>query len=374
MWDWFTFFLFAFVLLISFPFLHKFDKSRNFKGVWLVLGLIPSYLLLVLRGRSVGVDLEAYELHVIYGDGLDFSDIIFFLGEPLAEVIYWLANMLGGLRAFIFLTASIEYLFLYLACREFHKKGVDISIIFIFFFSAIILRSFNIVLNCMAVVCSLCAYANLLDDTRSSRLKYWLYTILAIGLHNTAFINIPIYFLCSPIIANQNIKHFFARRIVIMLVGVIISYVLLLRYLDIFNTLAEGQYSQYESSQSGLRYGIILGKAPFLLLVLYLYKKLYSYFDAYFFPFFLLLIFDLIFAHIRYIFYSFERFSMYTDIGRIVIIGMICMALYKKTKGKILFFGLVYGIIFSFTYWLYHYDIMGGDGHGVGIMPYHMWP
>lgn len=377
MWDWGTYFLFVSALCVGFPFLWEFDRKKTFHGVLLIAGLLPTFLLLFLRGRSVGIDLEAYEVHVRLAEDFQFSNLIFSFGEPLAEVIYRISYLCGGLRAFICITAFLEYVFIYIAFKRLHEKGIDISIIFIFFFAVVILRSFNIVLNCLAVTCSLCAYVHLLDQDRTSKYKYWFYTVIALGLHNTAVINIPIYFLCAPIGFHSDVRRAILKRVVLMVISVVVIYALLLRYLDVISSFNEGQYSRYESSENGLGWGIILAKVPFILLVWCLRKPLYSRFNTRYLPFLLLLFFDLVFAQTRYIFSAFQRFSMYTDIGRIMLVGFICMALYdrhRKHAGLVVMVGLLYGIFVSFTYWLYTYEILGGDGNGIGLMPYRFWP
>ena len=230
---------------------------------------------------------------------------------------------------------------------------------------------------------------------------YWLYTLIAIGLHNTAVINIPIYFLCAPIKSFKTVKDItfiknslkikihknrvsyqrylsrdLVKRTLLMIISVFVVYVLLLQFIDLIKNFNNGQYSQYESSDSGIRLGIILSKIPFLLFVWFFRKSLNRQFNINYIPFLLLLFFDVIFAQTRYIFNSFQRFSMYTDLGRIFLIGFICMALYNKYKhykGIVIFTAVIYGIFISFSYWLYTYEILGGDGNGIGLMPYSIW-
>ena len=113
MWDWGTYFLFVFIITISIPFLRLYDSSKKTKSFWLFMGLLPTYLVLVLRGKTVGIDLEAYNEHILDVPDISYSDLPFLFSEPISEMIYWLSYKLGGLRAFILLTSTIEYIFVF---------------------------------------------------------------------------------------------------------------------------------------------------------------------------------------------------------------------------------------------------------------------
>ncbi len=369
MWDWGTYFLFVFVVLISFIFLRKYDKERGSNIYWLVIGLIPTYMLMVLRGRTVGIDLDAYEEHILDVPYISFSDMPILLSEPISEFIYWLSYILGGLRSFIFITSTLHYLFLFISFKELHKRKIEVGVFFIFYYAVVVTRSYNIVLNCLAITCSLCAYVNLLSETKQSKMKYWFFSIVALCIHNTALINIPIYFICKPI--KNNIKKSILFRMLLMVLVTLFCVTILTTYIDTFTDLSSGQYSKYESlGKAG--WGIILSKLPFILLVLCFRKQMQLDTHSIFMPFLLLLIFDIIFAQVRYVYPGIERISMYTNISSLILINLLLFTLYKKIGNVILLLFVLWGCG-SLTYWLYLYNVVGGDGQGVGLMPYHLW-
>lgn len=370
MWHWSTYCLFLFALLISYVCLKYYDiyKTRE-RIIYLLMGLLPTFLLMALRGKDVGNDLANYADNVENARCFFIDDVALTLSEPFFSIIYWISYIMGGLRFFIISTSFLEYFFLFIALRTFHKHKLDVRLIFILFFAVVSIRSFSMVRNGVAIACSLCAYANLLDASISSRRRYWFYTILSIGFHNTALINIPVYLICNPI--SEKVRHYKMHlffRISVIIVFSVFSFVLAKSdFIDIFYTINEGKYASFEIGE-GSGWGNLFIRLPFLVLVIVLFRLLYKEHGRKVLPFLLLVCFDVVVAQFKYINQNFERFSMLTGLGEVILLGMICMALTKRYgayyKILFLFVGLIY-----FTYYMYRWAIISE----YGIMPYTIW-
>ncbi len=375
MWDWNSYFLFLSALLVGYYFMSVYDKKPINKGLmYLILGLLPTFLILALRGREVGIDLERYEMHLYRARYLTSDSVFSLLSEPAFKLIELVSYKIGGLQAFILITSAIEYLFLFLAFRILKEKGVAVKLIYIFFYAYIVIRSFNIVRNGLTWACSLCAYAHLLGNTKEDKRKYWIYTIIGLTLHNSAIINVPIYFVCSTL----NKARIKGKDIVLFLLIILVSFLLIYFgssfLVDAFWDITEERYGaeHFEYREEGFGFGNILWRLPFLLLIIFSSPQLKKRFGTIFYPFFGLFIFDMVVVQLRYIAQDFERLAMYTGLGQVILWGMIAMA-YKKDLGKmstyiVFSIGLVY-----FTYYMYRWGVEGGAGDGIGIMPYKFW-
>lgn len=371
MWHWGTYFLFLFSVLVSYFCLKQYDIcKRREKIEWLLIGLLPTFLLMALRGEYVGQDLINYADNVENARYFLTGDASYALSEPFFNLIYWVAYILGGIKPFIVLTSFIQYFFLFVALRTFYRHKIDTRLIFILFFAVISIRSFSMVRNGVAIACSLCAYANLLGDLNiSKRRKYWFYSFLALGFHNTALINIPIYWICSPISGEKKyskISMFF--RISLMLTFLFIAFSLeKLGLIDLFYTINEGKYASFEVESEVTGWGNLLVRLPLLFLIVVLFRLLRKEFGQNVFPFVLLVCFDIVVAQLKYLNQNFERFIMYTNIGEILVLGMMCIILSKRSKGYrilFLFVGLAY-----YTFFMYRWAVQSE----YGIMPYETW-
>jgi hypothetical protein len=331
MWDWYSYNLFLSALLLGYFFLSYYDKEKKNNNYWLILGLLPFYLLLALRGRSVGIDLERYELHVLYARSLSSVSLTQWLSEPLFTVIEWLSNKFGGIQAFIVITSTIECVFMFLAFKTLHKFGVETKNIYLFFIAYIFIRSFNIVRNGLAWTISLCAYVNLIGDAKDNKRQFWIYSIIAFLIHNSAIINIPIYFICWPLKTKATDKKLLIRITLLMAIAIAVFYFGRTLLIDRFFVLTEDRYdtSHFEiRNEFGL--GNILYRLPFLLLILFAYPKLKKRFGNRFVPVVMLFIFDLVIVNLRYLATDFERLAYYTGLAQVILWGMIPMAYVKN--------------------------------------------
>lgn len=369
-WDWTTYFIFIIALLLSLPWLMRFDKHKEkYDRYGLILAILPTFLLLAMRGESVGIDLIRYERAVEYTRNLNTISVNLF-SEPLSNLIYWIANKLGGLRAFLIITSGVECSLLGIALSELHKKGKKITLLYFIFWGFVIIRSFSMVSNAIAICASLCAYVYLSDDSMQGRRKYWIYTLIAFLVHNSAIVNILVYFCCRPA-TNANKKG--KKGELIFRVFVITCFILGMYFLSegTFNnfiaTMVGGEYDRLQV-ESAFGIGNTFVRLPFIFLVIFslqgIHKKSGTKVDAYVW----LLIVDIIVAQMKYMNQDFERFTMYTGLS----VAFLCPELYDVYKNK--FKGIIKIItpcvvLIYITYYLYFWAIKSN----YGIMPYQLW-
>ncbi len=372
MWDWRTYFIFGFSLLWAVVLLGEYGKKKR-GWIWILMALLPLFFLQAFRAETVGTDLPRYAIHVEDG-GWFVSNY----GEPpleiLSQLLFYLSYELGGFHWFLFLSSLFEYIFLALAIRELRKRGVDVVIVFVLMFSYVVLRSVSMVRNGIALSATLCAFAQLFTKDKTATWKYWIYSLIALGFHNSAILNIPIYFICRPIdsSASKYQLRMALRVFAILVLGGALFYVGQSGILDLFFRVTGDMYNDthFEQNQSwGI--GNLIVRLPFLLIVIYSIPKMrkagYEYL-----PFLLLLLFDIVVSQTKYISQDFERLTMYTGLSQVILWGMLSRVYIKKygSIGKFIF--IVVGIYY-FTYYMHKYAILGADGAGNGLMPYHTW-
>lgn len=369
-WDWQTYFYFMTALIISYPFLKKYDKSKK-KSIYLIIALLPTFALLALRGETVGRDLPQYSRHVISAmSGNNFITWNFFQ-EPLFALVYKISAMLGGTRAFIIITSLLEYCFLFIGLSVLHKKEISIVLPFYLLYGFVVIRSFSMISNAVAIASCFCAYTYLLDDDNGAKKKYWLFTFIAILLHNTAILNIPIYFYCLP---NQSSKKAIKRRINFIKIATLIAMIgfcyLLSRgsFNYLFATISDGSYSRLQVGEVTFGLGNIITRLPIIFLVMSIYKQIKQRNKGMFEPFIYLMVFDLIIAQLKYMSQDFERFTYLSGLF-IVFLSVPMFKVYNfKTRGllKVL---MPIVIILYITFNIYRWAVIGN----YGIMPYYLW-
>lgn len=373
MWDWGTYFLFLFLLIVSYILLYQYDTNYKKENKLLLFwGLLPTFIIFAFRSQSTGIDLFQYELHISQWSSLNDIDFYNFLSEPIFAIIEFLSGSIGGINAFIFLTSGLLYGFIYLAFRSFRKAGIHVSTIFIFLFAFLILRSFNIVRNGLAWACSFYAFTFFFEDNRKSKIKYWLYTLLGLGIHNTSVMNIPIYLTSQ--VPSGNRKQIYRKLIIRISFIVILAFLVLFYgrhfFFDLFMSLTEERYraSHFEQrDEFGL--GNLLFRLPFLVFTLYSIPKLNATLGKKYIPYMIMLFLDIIVSQLRYIAQDFERLAMFTGLGEIILWGMLCMAYSQKRNHTIRYAFLLVGLGY-YTYYIYLWAVWADYGPGIGIMPY----
>jgi len=368
MWDWNTYILFLAALAVSYPFFYKYDHSENDKGnKWLVMALIPTLLLLALRGDTVGQDLVRYAVHIRRLDLSGFSFSLLSFSEPLFGLIYYISSKLDGLHSFIIITSVIEYFFIGLSLKIRQSKGESVSLMFYMIFGFIVLRSFSMVSNGIAIACSLCAYAYL-DDIKNWK-KYAFFSLLALGFHNSAVVNILIYVCCRQLdyeTAKERNKAVLKRVLAFVLFSVAL-YIISKGMLDsLISSINNGSYNSI-FTRTNFGIGNILVRLPLFIIALLMLNDLKQENGVKIIPYFLLLITDIGIAQMKYIANDFERFTMYSGIGSIYMSVYIVQYLKKRIRGfQIIVF---ISIIIYITYYLYHWAVTSN----YGIMPYKIW-
>lgn len=369
-WDWATYFIFIIVLLLSLPWLMYLDKHKGkYDRYCVILAILPTFLLLAMRGASVGIDLIRYERAVEYTRNLNAISINLF-SEPLFNLIYWLSNKLGGVRAFLFITSGVECSFLGIALSKLHEKSKRVTLLYLIFWGFVIIRSFSMVSNAIAISVSLCAYIYLSDGSVQGRRKYWIYTLIAFLFHNSAIINVVVYFCCRTV---ENSRKRNKKKELLFKLFVITSFIIGLYFLSegVFNTfIASIRSGEYDRLQVESTFGIgnILVRLPFFLLVIFSLQRIHKRNGTTSDPYVWLLIVDIIVAQMKYMNQDYERFTMYTGLS----IAFLCPELYEVYKNK--FKGIIKIItpcivLIYITYYLYFWAIKSN----YGIMPYRLW-
>lgn len=370
-WDWATYIIFIIVLLVSLPWLIHIDKfkSSKYDKYNLILAILPTFLLLAMRGDSVGIDLIRYERSIEYTKILNTISIKLF-SEPLLNLIYWVSNKLGGLHIFLIITAGIECSFVGIALAELHKRGKKITLLYYIFWGLIVIRSFSMVSNAIAISASLCAYIYLSDESVQGRRKYWIYALIAFLFHNSAIINIVVYFCCRSV-RNSGKRN--KKKELLFKSFVIISFILGIYFLSkgVFNnfiaSMGSGEYGRLQV-ESTFGIGNVLVRLPFFMLVIFSLQKIHKRNGTTSDPYVWLLIVDIIVAQMKYMNQDFERFTMYTGLS----IAFLCPELYEVYKNK--FKGIIkiitpFIVLIYITYYLYLWAIKSN----YGIMPYRLW-
>ncbi len=372
MWDWRTYFVFGFSLVWAVVFLKEYSRypgKRQFVG----FALLPLFFLLAFRAETVGTDLPNYASHVEDG-GWFLNNYGGFPLEALSELLYLLSHQWGGFHTFLFLSSLLEFAFLFIAIRELNKRGVGIEMSIVLMVSYVVLRSVSMVRNGIALAAALCAVAQLLDREKRSRWKYWLFSLVSLGFHNSAILMMPVFFICSPIDPNSpKYKLSMTFRITAMVVMfVLLYYIGQSGILDLFFMVTGDTYS-YSHFEVNQDYGIgnIAVRMPFLLLVVLSVPKMRKSGFNYM-PLLLMLLFDVLISQTKYISRDFERLTMYTKLSEVVLWGVLYNSYVGERSGlaKVLFFLVGVGY---YSYYMYLYAILGAEGVGSGLMPYHTW-
>lgn len=368
-WDWPTYFLFGIAMAFAFVCLRQYDLLKTRENIaYLLVGLLPCFCLLAFRHPDVGKDLYTYAIGV-FNAKYDAEYYFFSNGslvmEPLSKLIMFLSYRLGGLQPFIFLTSLAQYILLVLFLKKIRSLGFNTSIVFLLFFSVIMLRSCSMVRNGMALSASFCAYSYLLGDSKKMKF-YWLFTAIAIGFHNSAIINVPIYFLCQPIRGErwEIYRNIFLKGLALLSVAVCF-YLLKTGLLNFWiDSLNDGKYAGYQMSNSwGIGNTII--RLPLIVLFGLYLKDLKIKYGTKIVSCYYLLLFDLILSQSRYLYTDFERLTQYPTFGEMVLIAVF----YDFIKERVRFpFQLVYFFVVTlyFTYYMYRWAII--DEYG--LMPY----
>lgn len=369
-WDWNTYLYFLSALALSYPFLRKYDKCKNKKAIYLILGLLPTFCLLAFRDDSVGKDLIRYAVHVNNAIQVEISSLGF-LQEPLFTIIEWISAKLGGMQAFLIITSALEYIFLGYGLKRLHEKGIKIVLVFYLFFGFVVIRSFSMVSNGVAISAAFCAYTYLLDYDSSEKRKYWLYTIIAVCFHRSAIIGVPLYFCCMPNLS-ENVR--MRRRVnfikVISLVAMLFLCFIIAsgRINGLIMAIFSGEDSRLQVTSSGFGVGNIITRLPLLFLVWYAYKKINIQYGHSYDSFVYLVYFDLIVAQLKYMNQDFERFTMYTGLCVVFVIPVL-YSLYRRSFRGAMQLVVAPAVIAYITHYLYYWAVIGE----YGIMPYHFW-
>lgn len=371
MWDWSSYILYFIAFSSSFILLDKYDVKKESRSINLIIGLLPLFLLMGLRGPEVGNDLVRYNNHIVNPD----DEInLFSLSEPVFALLYKLSNICGGLHFFIICTSFLQGLFVYYGCKCLHHHGIRVALIVLLFYGAVSIRSYSMVRNGLAVAISFFAFSTFIYPKNYNK-RYWLSTILGIGVHNTTVINIPAYLICKPfnILSKQRIKkEIIIRSIYLTIVTFLLFILAKSQMMDILQTINEGKYAGFEQTEKSSGIGNFIIRIPLLFIIIIHFKILWKNYNRNFLPYLMLMIFDIAVAQMKYISQNFERFTMFTQIGEVMMIGLLMQCLIKKYGKPMKFCAYLIGILYA-SYYLFYWSVFGGLGAGNGNMPYKFW-
>lgn len=363
-WDWNTFSLFLFSVMIGIYSIRKYELSNM--TIYLIIGLLPTFLLLSCRDVMVGKDLEQYAISVTYSETYVLEGF-----EPFSRLIYWMSNQYGRFEFFIVTTSLLECTFFYFALKELHKNAIPITWFYAILFSFLVIRSFSMVRNGISISCSLVAYASLFStNTRYRTRNYLVFSLIALGFHNSALINFFIYFICYPFNTNNYscCKKKFIYRVILVTISFFLLITFFLNYFQNFVlSINDGRYEYFEIGTS-LGIGNILIRIPLFVLVLFHMKVLFYKYSHNIITIMLFLYTDMLFSNLRYFFPNFERLTMYTGISEALVISMLFLPL-KNKYGNIITVGYLILSIIYLCFYLYQWGIKAE----YGIFPYKTW-
>lgn len=396
-WHWPTYIMLGVAFFLGYAILDYADKcsQRDKYQFLLILALLPTYLVLANRGMTVGNDLVRYEIRVsnALANGFPAFEL---LSEPLMQAVYITSKALPGypMRNFIVLTVTIQYIFIFLSLYLLHENKLPTALSFGLFWCSVMIRSTSMVSNALALACALCAYVVILNPSKKSKILYWIFTAIAIGFHNSALVNIPLYFILLPFSDKEEQRKKQYAFIAALFIAYVLLYVLLAT--GFLNTLlkyiAGGQYERSLRIQFKFGIGNSLLRAPLLLLTVMIWLRLSNKYKSQIEILFRMLVSDLLISQMRYLNNNFERFSLYTALGPVLLIPILLDVFQENIERRIceseniLLSGYtvsdrrafvanavkvvsIAGLLFSFTYYLYRWAI----GGNYGIMPYQFW-
>lgn len=364
-WHWNSFILyllvFLFPIFISTVSRLSISGNKKHKNVItnksIVASIILAIFLLIFRSETTGTDLIRYNYSFLRLQNIDISltwlVTIIKDREPLFALLNYVIGLLTNwnFRAFIVVMTIIPFVFVYKSLKKHRDNSIDVYIAILVYFALFYIRSYSMVGQTIALAISLYAYT-FLEEKKYS--KYWLFSLLAIGIHYTALINVLIYFWAK----NDKLQILKRSAMLFAFIFIMIYGETVFSYL--FNSMGN-MYNNMEFSPE-FGFGNLLVRLPILVMIILLRKRLIRenpkvkiYLNIYYL--------DIIISQLKYFNVQFERLTMYTMLPLIVIIPVLYSYLKKKIgygATIILVFTLivVYIIsIYNFTY-LNPYDLM----------------
>lgn len=359
--------LYLFAFLLTGFFANKYDsKSQKENIIFLILALLPNYLLLAMRGEDMGTDLPRYFIHVDYTSYIGLTSLIQFTTEPFYTILYSLSNYFNDSHgAFLWLSATLQYLLLFFSLREFRKNNFNITVILLMFTAVVVFRSYSMIRNGAAIAASLGAFAQLSNMDKQGKLKFWMFTLLGFGCHNATILNIPIYFMFSDYqedkLKRNNIKA------ILILLGVLFVAFFVRDYLDLFlMEFDEERYSGYLTEDNGFGLGNTIVRLPLLLITALLYRDLKNEYGVKAPVYLYFLLFDLVIAQLRYLSSNLERLTMATGMSEAIMLSLLLPILRRK-YGTVAVCAVYTYSVFCLYRAFYQWEILGN----YGLMPYH---
>lgn len=366
-WEWSSFFLYFLTFVLSLFIINTLniktkDRRKFSKGTSkfiISVSLLVILALIALRSKYTGTDLIRYEISYYNLKNIDYS-VSWFLSiiterEPLFALLNIIIGKLSNwnFQMFILVTSIIPFLFLYKTLNKYKEQNINVTIALMFFICFVYIRSYSMVGQAIALAISLYAYTFL---EKKEDKKYWLFSLLAIGLHYTAIINILIYFW-----SKDNKLAFLKRFLMIgaFCVTLIFGEIIFER---IFSLLGSSYSSMSFSAEFGL--GNTLVRLPLFLLIFLNRKKLIKE-NPGIKPYLMIFYLDIIISQFKYFNVQFERLTMYTFLPMIFIIPVLYKVI-KKRFGILVSVILLVIFIIWFVYTLYYYTYV----NPYNIMPY----
>lgn len=367
MWHLPSILLYLFAFFLTGYFASKYDsKSQKENIVYLILALLPNYLLLAMRGEDMGTDLPRYFIHVDYASFEGWRSLIQITTEPFYNIIYSVANLFNDrYGAFLWLSATLQYVLLFFSLREFKNNDFNITVILLMFTAVVVFRSYSMIRNGAAIAASLGAFAQLSNMDKQGKLKFWMFTLLGFGCHNATVLNIPIYFMFSDYqedkLKRNNIKA------ILILLGILFVAFFVRDYLDLFlMEFDEERYSGYLTEDNGFGLGNTIVRLPLLLITGILFKDLKNEYGVKAQVYLYFLLFDFVIAQLRYLSSNLERLTMATGMSEAIMLSMLLPILRQK-YGTIAVFAVYSYCLFCLYRAFYMWEILGN----YGLMPYH---
>lgn len=332
-------------------------KSRNeilfFLLIIFLICLVPA----IFAGIRYDVGTDFFNYTRIFHQ---INSGLFVQTEPFYTILNRLVGLLGGnINTVFFIINFLTVLFIYIFLYD-YKESISVGLGMFIFLVVFYNSSLNIIRQILSMSVVLYSY-KYIDSNKM--IKFLLFSLLAISIHKTAVVTLPIYFVYNYFAEKKLVNKILIYIIATLLV---INYEAVIKFIAL-EVLRDPYYLMYlEGSSENLvdvGFGIFLIFIPPIMIGIFFYKVLKNKNKSFEFYFFLLIIGFIL----RLIAYT--GIPYLGRIGNFFYIAIVWLVpYYFRVISKLKkYFWIVYLLIMIMILtWFIVYILSGGDG----TMPY----
>jgi len=330
------------------------QRSRPNRIFWVLSLIIP--LLLASFRWQVGTDYSTYiYLYDLFSEIETLSQ--FFRSvldiEPSFIILNVLIKAIFNDYILVFAICSLITLaFFYRAIEDYHEKSSVMLAIVVFLF-LLYPTTLNIVRQMIAV--AIVFYATrYIFQRKYAKAAIWM--IVALSFHYSALMILPFWFLRGDRRWQKNIRIVLFALLIFIVVGDLVFH-------DAFSQLPLfGLLADTTTEGTRLSYGLLLLRLPIIVPVLVFRKRLIAQ-DERNYYWIILMVFEVAFGHLGYIFDVFNRFALYFAVSWVVLLPALVRCM--RTRGAQYRMG-AYVLLATVGLWVYNTGIQNyGD-----VLPY----